>query len=167
MTSFYPQSSGEENPQDIQKIKLRKVISSPTPVNNWKDIIRFNGIGYLEQLVHDVQNGWFDQSPPELYELEEVYITAGLGRRVAVAKMLGIEEVPAHVFPLNIVKVKSYNQEERTILLERQKFGFWDGYEEKTPSDCTGLWRVEVYYPWAFAEDKSKAFRIYTSVANK
>lgn len=151
--------------QYVREVDVSKIVSSPAPVSGWQEILNASGTAYLDQILKDVRNGWFKQSPQVLYEFGEVYIVAGLGRRVAAAKKVNSRTIPALTYPLRVIKAAAYSQKDMEVLQERMDLGLWGGIREIDSLKCYALWKVSSYQaPWVFAEDMDRVRDIYQKI---
>jgi hypothetical protein len=157
-------------------VPVAKIISAPI-IENWgavKDHRRTNA--YLVAMVDALHTGRLnlESEPPQLQEYGGAYLVTSDGiTRCAVAKLLGVQRIPAEVEHVHAsLACRASTKDGYNILLARQAAGLWQGnltvyYSSKSlfrrflratgeVTDYEGV--------WVFAKSMEKAKKIYQTV---
>lgn len=160
--------------QRRETVPVAKIISAPH-VANWADVKdhrRTNA--YLVAMIHAIQAGRLDleKQPPILQEYGGTYFVTGDGiTRCAVAKLLGMEVIPAEVTHIKPpLLCYAHTRAGYKTLLQRRKAGLWQGSLTVYRSSilrrflrATGA-ITDYEGVWVFAKSMEQVKKIYHTV---
>jgi hypothetical protein len=162
-----------QQPPRIARVEVHRIISAQL-IDNWGDI-ELNP-NRIEQILNAVQSGKLDLDkiePPSLFELGGAYAINADGRhRVAVAKILGLKDVRAEVYPSKPEKVMAFSEDDYEIIKSRLEQGLWIGAIEPSANDSSRAWGnfyasgpiTDYEGMWVFSRNMERAREVYQTV---
>lgn len=157
----------------LENVYAQQVISS-LGMYGWNDIYLHLPSSHIDQLKEDISQKPFTaflSKPLVLIDIDHwgSYIDCGLGTRVAVAKSMGIEKLPAFVLRTEISGVVASTQEQFEELAQRKAEKLWSGSLKKVEEEgIYGRGRVKWYRaPWVFSKNVKIAREIYLRIGEE
>lgn len=127
--------------RSLEVVEVDKIVGAPF-LSNWADIDK--APEYMARMATAMRNGKLDLRH-ELVYLEKVggvYLVSIDGRtRTAVAKIEGLDKIPAIVDELKFDSISVFDQEDYEILLARREAGLWQGALNEQEVKDDDWWR--------------------------
>jgi hypothetical protein len=149
-----------------ESVPVAQIISAASP-HSWKELLDLMPSVYIDDLAKKIgatPSNTFLKEGLILINYQGAYISGGLGMHIAVAKLVGVENIFARVLRVSVDQVIAHDGNEYEMLLNRLEQDIWSGSLKKTNSSegPYAIGQVERFSgPWAFAKDIFKAKKTY------